>query len=117
MYNSVEETLQTEVVKSEKILPNICYPAWVLRISKNSEIPCKVSPKAELVSLKFCNASSTTQCTKHNVNVGTKSTFHHENNFVYTLTCSVHNVNVINSYASFTTADDDYWNVLIVTLL
>ena len=28
-----------------------------------------------------------------------------------------HFVNAINSYASFTTADEDYWNVLLVTLL
>ena len=53
---------------------------------QNSEIPSYLSPKAELVSLKFCNASSTTQCTKHNVNVGTNN----ENNSEYTLTCPLH---------------------------
>ena len=57
---------------------------------QKSEIPCKLSAEGELVSPKFCNASSITQCTKHNVNVGTKSTFHHENNSENTLTCCVH---------------------------
>ena len=42
------------------------------------------------MSLKFCNVSSTTQCTINNINAGTKSTFHHENDFKYTLTCWVH---------------------------
>ena len=72
------------------MLPNICYSAWDLRVSKNSEIPCELSAEAELVSPQFSNASSITQCTKHNVNVGTKSTFHHENNSENTLTCCVH---------------------------
>ena len=43
-----------------------------------------------MVSLKFWNASSTTQCTMRNVNVGAKSIFHYENHFEYTLTCSAH---------------------------
>ena len=30
---------------------------------------------------------------------------------------SIHFVNVINSYASFATTDENYWNVLIVTML
>ena len=42
---------------------NIYYPAWDLRISKNSEIPCQLTPEAELVSSKFSNVSSATQCT------------------------------------------------------
>ena len=69
--------LETKYVKGLKILPKIG--------AKNSEIPCSLSAEAELLSPKFCNASSIMQCTKYNVNIGTKSTFHHENNSEYTL--------------------------------
>ena len=69
------------------MLPSICYPAWNLRIS---EIPCQLSPEAELVTLKFCNTSSTTQYSMHKVSVGTKSTYHHENSIEYALTCWVY---------------------------
>ena len=63
----------------------------LLRSNEDLEVPeCSNFYKSSGNSLKFCNASSTTQCMKHNVNVGTKSTFHHGKNSEYTLICPVH---------------------------